>query len=129
MPVYEFRCQYCAEAGLPSYEIFHHGGPPEHRPLCPRHDIHLSRVYSFTKTIMFQDGYSPVTGGYVSSMSDTAEQLKRRSEELTNQTGIPHDLVPVHPSDMHSMTSTEEGRDAKYRKQTETGEREKKLWL
>ena len=128
MPVYEFRCPVCHPSHN-TYEIFHHGGPPDHKPVCPVHDEHLRRVFSFAKTVMFQDGYSPATGTYVSSHHDAAEQLKRKSEEAFQATGIPHDLVPVHPSDMAAMTSTEQGRDDAYRKATESGQREKKLWL
>lgn len=125
MPVYEFRCP----VDDATYEILHHGGPPPHIPICPTHDSHLRRVYSFTKTIMFQDGYSDATGSYVSSNRDMADQLKRKSDEATARTGIPHDFVPMHPSDMKAMASTEEGKDRAYRRATESGQREKKLWL
>jgi len=101
MPMYEYKCQHC-NIKFTSYTR----NDKIPCPLCARD---ASRRFSFAIQPSFQDGYTPTTGGYVASRHDLTEQLKRKSEELTNRNGIEHRLVPVDFRDMDACGVTPEG--------------------
>lgn len=126
MPIYEYTCPYCEPEVF--YTHFAHL-PPDPVPNCPQHDSTLKRVFSFSTPAMFQDGYDAQTGRYISSKRHHVETLKRLSDERTAATGIPHDYESLHPADANALNITEEARDVTYRRATEQGRREVKLYL
>lgn len=101
MPMYEYKCQHC---NITFTVLTRSDKNP--CPVCQRD---ATRRFSFAIQPSFQDGYTPTTGGYVSSRNDLSEQLKRKSEELTERNGIEHRLVPVDFRDMDACGVTKEG--------------------
>lgn len=101
MAMYEYRCPFCNLTYMATSR-----GDSNPCPICNRS---AKRNFRFAIQPSFQDGYTPTTGGYVASEHDLKEQLKRKSDELTNRNGIEHRLVPVDFRDMDACGVTKEG--------------------
>lgn len=155
MPVYEYQCPRCgnhlaismtiqeyeratAELSLEEeYRQLDEGLPPRTTlpPLCFHGgtgvgNTVMRRIFSFSKPPAFEEHFNLTTGTVTSSARAHANELKRMSEEASARTGMPHNFVPVHPSEAREAYGiTDEGLDSTYRKEVETGQREVKQWL
>ena len=73
--------------------------------------------------------FNYTVGKVISDKKQFAAELDRKSAEMTERTGTPHNYVPVDLSDKESLRVSDEGMDSTLRRQTETGQREVKQWL
>lgn len=131
MPIYEYRCPDCHTIRAYSLTISEYEAS-DLLPICFDHGaVHftMKRVFSFSKTPPFEEHFNLTTGEVTSSARSHADNLKRMSEEASLRTGMPHNFVPVHPSEAREAYGvTEEGLDSTYRKEVESGQREVKQW-
>ena len=126
MPIYEFKCEDCG-LDFQSFRSVGDTAPPN----CPTCRAVTKRKFSrFGMPVTFNEGWNQQLGSYVTSYRDHSEQLKRKSEADTLHTGIPCQYEPVHPADQREVFGiTDEGLDATYRRQTDTGQRQKQIWV
>jgi len=124
MPVYQYRCSACSVVGETFRKLS--DDPMVTCPECGKDD--LRRLYSFSLQPVMHEHFNHSVGELVSGRRDFAEKLRRKSEEASEQTGIPHNYVPVDLSDSEGLNVTEEGMDSTLRRRTETGQREVKKW-
>jgi hypothetical protein len=89
----------------------------------------LRRVYSFRPGKVTHEHFNHTVGKVISDPKQFKSELARKSAEMTERTGIPHNYVPVDLNDKESLRVSEEGMDSTLRRQTETGQREVKQWL
>lgn len=67
------------------------------------------RVWGFHMARVWHEHWNPSTGSVVSSRQQFRDDLKRRSEEATERTGIPHNFVEVDITDKKALGVTDEG--------------------
>lgn len=132
MPVYEYRCPGCGDTRSFTLSIEQYD-QSQLMPICfndPADPHPMKRIFSFSKPPAFEEHFNLTTGTVTSSPRAHANELKRMSEEASARTGMPHNFVPVHPSEAREAYGiTDEGLDSTYRKEVETGQREVKQWL
>lgn len=125
MPVYLYRCRGCQTHGE---KFQHHNDDPMlDCPDCGK--PMLRRVYSFKPAKVMHEHFNHTVGKVISDKKQFAAELDRKSAEMTERTGTPHNYVPVDLSDKESLRVSDEGMDSTLRRQTETGQREVKQWL
>ncbi len=125
MPVYLYRCGACLANGEKWQSI-----KEDRLVVCPEcHEPELRRVYSFSLATVMHEHFDHTVGKVISDRRQFVSELKRKSEEATERTGIPHNYVPVDLSDRESLNVTEEGMDSTLRRTTNEGKREVKKWL
>lgn len=117
MPVYEFRC--------PHGDTLDTDRTP---PFCDECMSPMRRIWSFSFKRPMADHYNPSVGSYVRSEQDFTDKLKAMSDEATERTGIPHNYVPVDPTDRKALGVTDEGLDATYDAEVRAGKRDVKVW-
>ena len=81
----------------------------------------LRRVYAFVAGRPMPEHFNLAAGRFVRTEHDLNEFYKRKSDELTERTGIVHDLQPVSQSEKSALNVTAEGLDATVRRREETG--------
>lgn len=102
MPLYEFRCRNC--------------GNTEHRTsrsqptcvMCGPDGTLMKRVYGFNMASVWQEHYNESVGEVISDEKQFKNALRRKGEEATERTGIPHSFVPAE-GDAKSMGVSDEG--------------------
>lgn len=122
MPMYEYRCRVCGHSTLHKEQL-------TETPVCHCKEGLLQRVWSFSFNKPMQPHFNSSVGKYVSNDNQFKDELKRKSEEATLRTGVEHNYQPIDIADRESLGVTDEGLDATMRRQTDTGERERKLIL
>lgn len=125
MPVYSYRCRGCQVNGEKWQK--HTDDPLLVCPECGK--ATLRRVYSFKPGRVTHEHFNHTVGKVISDQKQFKSELDRKSEEMTERTGIPHNYVPVDLSDRESLRVNDDGMDSTMRRQTETGQREVKQWL
>ena len=78
---------------------------------------------------VMHEHFNHSVGKPISDRRQFAAELRRKSEEMTERTGTPHNYVAVDLGDKTGLNVTDEGMDSTLRRQTETGQREVKKWL
>lgn len=69
----------------------------------------LRRSFELAIAPVMQEHYNPSVDGYVSSMREFKDKLKRGSEEYFKRTGIESNFVPA---DKEALGATDEGLDS-----------------
>lgn len=108
MALYEYRCLDCDERFTSS----EYGLENNLNPLTGHRQV--VRIYSFAFHRPFDEHYNPSVGSVVRSKRDLNEQLARKSEEITERTGIPHQLAQADLRDRDIFPVTEEGLGDQY---------------
>jgi hypothetical protein len=81
----------------------------------------IRRVYSFIAGRPMPEHFNLAAGKFVRTEAQLNEHYKRKSDELTERTGIVHDLQPVSQSDKQALNVTAEGLDATVKRREATG--------
>lgn len=112
MTIYGFKCRECGNVEDSS----------NRSPRPCRCGGLLKRDYS---TVSFGNvlhgHYNQSMGCYVNGKQGFSEALKRKSEEATLSTGIPHNFQEIDASDPKSVGATDEGLENSYRVRTDLG--------
>lgn len=119
MPLYEFRCRICRN----EYLSTDREPPTVHCGRCSNND--WKRVWSVQIAPVMQAHWNQTVGGEVSDMKKFKHELAKKSAEMTERTGVPHDYQPVDPRDRDSMRVTDEGLDSTYDRKVKTGQLER----
>ena len=119
MALYEYRCRSCGETWTdPEY-----GLEREYRHHCKGAAVldsgfyesgEIVRVYSFAFHRDFAPHYNYGMGAAVSSKRQLEEELRKKSEEATNRTGVLHDYRSADLRDRDIFPVTDEGLDSTY---------------
>lgn len=119
---YEYRCQVCGA-------VFR-SNERASKSFCQCGGV-AQRLWGFQMTPVMHHHHNSVTGSVISDRNQFKSELKRKSDEATERTGIPHNYVPADMSDTKSLRVTDDGLRETYDRQIRTGEREKgaKSWL
>jgi len=122
MPLYEYRCDGCGEI-----EVLQRirDDALEVCPICDEGGIR--RCYKAVQIApVMQEHFNHAIGKVISDKKTFVSELARKSDEMTERTGIPHNYVEVDLSEKEALGATEEGMDSTMRRRTETGQREAK---
>jgi hypothetical protein len=65
--------------------------------------------------------FNQSTGTYISNTREFADELKRKSEEMSNRTGMTHNYQPVDVTDMKALGVTDEGLEHTHKVHRDTG--------
>src|SRR5688572_16350362 len=122
MPTYEYRCPECGQYAS-HFHAFDQSSTPHQCARCHMYPIDKI-VSNFSIAAPMQDHFNTAVNKPISSMRTLKAELNRKSEELTERTGIPHNYQPVDLRDKEGLGVTDEGLDSTYARQTATGERE-----
>lgn len=95
MAVYGYRCRICQKSTEASFPLGEAPGSITHS--C---GLEAPRQFTSFATHIFRPAYNPSVGKYISSDRQFRDELKRASEEQTALTGIEHNYVPMHPSEV-----------------------------
>lgn len=125
MPVYDYVCK----GGCGSH--FQWATREGHRTRCPACETGtVMRQWGFRMAPVMHAHLNHTTGTVVSDPRQFERDLRRKSEEMSERTGIPHNYVPADRNDVKKLGVTEEGLDSTYNRKVASGELEKgsKTW-
>jgi hypothetical protein len=97
MPVYEYKC------GNGHVESHYFHVDDRWRPVglaCFECAGQMHRVFSFRPARVMHEHFNESVGQPVSSMRQFEDILKRRNDEMTERTGIPHNAEAMSFSDL-----------------------------
>ena len=114
MAIYEFRCQNCGRSNETQVR--------EASLYCDACGHQMKRVWSFQAAPVWQAHQNMTTGTVISDPRQFERELRQKSVEATERTGIPHNFVPADMSDVRKLGVTGEGLDATEKRKRETGE-------
>lgn len=118
MAMYEYRCTGCRDTTTLDVRV---RLPELPCVTCGTKTTH-KRVFSFTVQPMMHEHWNKAVGAPISDMGQFRRELKRRSEEATEHTGIEHSYVPVEHGDAAAVGATNEGIDESNRIRSKLGE-------
>lgn len=101
MTLYEYRCQDCG------HRVLSDECADEICTVCC--GARGQRIWSFSNATIMHEHMNTTLGEPVSSMRQFKDGLKRKSEEATARTGIPHNFQPIDPTDKKALGVTDEG--------------------
>lgn len=101
MPVYEFKCDSCG-LQIEKYYQFTDAQVAECHGMMRK----LLPKFQYTR---FSEVYSPGLGKEVNSRGRYKEELKIKSEQVSERTGILHNFQPVDLSDKKALGVTDQG--------------------
>lgn len=122
MPIYEYRC-YIVCGDIDIFQKI------SDEPLkdCPECGHPVRRVYGSIKMApVMQEHFNHSVGKLISDPKQFDAELKRKSEEMTERTGMKHNYVAADMSDQTALKATDEGMDSTMSRKTKSGERESK---
>lgn len=129
MPTYEFACDHCGSVALSQHSF-------EEDTFSLTFCCHncqsgtLRRQVSSFGIISGVDGhYNHSLGRYVTGMRDFKSGLARKSDQMTERTGIPHNYEPIDHMEKKALGVTEEGLDSTRAAEMAQGKREARKWL
>lgn len=101
MPIYEFKCDTCGAITEKYYEF---------------NDAHVAECHGLMRKLLprfqytrFNEVYSPGLGKEVNSRGRYKADLRAKSEQVSERTGMLHDFQPVDLSDKKALGVTDEG--------------------
>ena len=100
MPMYEFRCLTCGNPVVSDDRV---NGPDACHPSCGATEG-FKRVYSFQMAPVMHSHLNSTTGTVISDRRGFKDALARKSDEMTERTGMPHNYVEVAPGDTTGVT-------------------------
>jgi len=126
MPLYEYKCPQCGETKVQEKAVEHRNQLPacHHGQLAYK----MKRKYSFSAHL-FDAGYNASLGVEVSSQRQLESEARRLSDLHSERTGYPANFVPVDLSDTKALGVDGAGAESTMKHQTDTGQREAKLYL
>lgn len=105
MPIYEYRCPECATRVTSTSRANTLPGPC-HACAFPGP---LRRVFSFAFKPIMHSHFNNTVGKPISDIKQFRSELSRKSDEATEQTGIPHNFQPIEAGDHAALGATNEG--------------------
>jgi len=102
--IYEYRCPKCRALTTST-----HRGDRLHEPCGACGHSPLHRKFSVAVKPMMHEHFNKAVGKPISSMRQFKDELKAASEKATEETGIPHNYVPVEYGDREAFGATGEG--------------------
>jgi predicted nucleic acid-binding Zn ribbon protein len=125
MPTYEYRCT-CERRKLivcssedPTKTLYDNG-----QMTCEVCSSTFLRVFSFRAAPVMHSHWNDSVGEEVSSMAGFKDALKRKSDEATERTGIPHDFQPIDWHDPAVAPKSDAGMQSTHDRAVATGQRE-----
>lgn len=85
MAIYEYKCDNCNTI----WTTTQYGRESSPCPDCTRP---IRRLFSFAIAKSMPDHFNDSVGRYVTNKRDLSDELKRKSEDAMERTGIPHDF-------------------------------------
>jgi hypothetical protein len=121
--LYDYRCPSC---NLLVQSL--HRADTLDRP-CTRcgHEKH-KRVWGFRMGRVMHEHFNASVGRPISDPKQFRAELRRKSDEMSERTGMVHNYVEVDPSEPASLGVTAEGLDETARAKHDSGEMEKVPW-
>lgn len=123
--IYAYKCRECgarAESATRADRL------PEFVHLRQDTDVEVGCPGSFTRDYsglqfagVMQEHYNFTTHSAISSNRQFSDQLKRISDERSNELGMEHRFEPVDPVDKKALGVTDEGMDATNRQRRKEG--------
>jgi predicted PP-loop superfamily ATPase len=119
VPYFEFKCRACGARTLTQDR--EHG--PRIACSCSADVDGASwkRVWSVQIAPVMHAHMNSTTGTVVSSGRQFRDELRRKSDEMTERTGMPHNYVEVDRNDTKSLRVTDEGLDTTYDRKRAAG--------
>lgn len=117
VPFYEFKCTGCGARTLTQNR---EGGPAVACMSCV--NASWKRVWSVQFAPVMHAHLNKTTGSVVSSRRQFRDELARKSDEMTERTGMPHNYVEVDSKDTASLKVTDEGLDTTYDRKRAQGQ-------
>lgn len=102
MAVFSYRCPGCDARHSTVGAV---GADPP-RVYCETCDAWMKRDYRTDRPLpapVWQEHWNPSTNSLISDRKQLAAELRRKSDEASEHTGIAHSYVPVDRADIPSM--------------------------
>ena len=119
MPMYEYRCGSCGSVFLDRCQ----GSTRE----CACGAV-AKRVWGFRVTNYVRGWVDPLSGIEFSDQKKAEHEMRKRSEEATERTGIPHSFTFADWRDVKTLKVTDEGLDATYDHRVRSGKPVGEAW-
>ena len=123
MPMYEYVCRFCRLTTLSSSR-----NEPTVRCECGNNT--WKRKWSVNFGTVMHSHMDSTTGKLISDPKQFKNELRAKSDEMSERTGLEHDYQPVDPHDTSGLKVTEDGLRETYDRKVRTGEIERSTsWL
>jgi len=112
MPSYPYRCRLCGDPYLFVMSVTEH----DHFGLRCHCGGELRRVWTVPyvlKAGFMETHFNHTTGSVVTNMADFREQLKIKSDQMSERLGFEQRLVPVDPDQPKALGVTPDGLEGK----------------
>jgi predicted nucleic acid-binding Zn ribbon protein len=103
MPTYALRCRCCNRHWDEYRPTFTPDGLPRDCPACGGPVVRRWTPPYVLRTGFVETHFNHTTGEIVHNQSEFRDQLKRKSDEASERTGIEHRFVPVDPDQPRAL--------------------------
>lgn len=105
--MYSYLCPNCDAEQIHSTMLPLGVGLDEPCDVCD-HPYVVRAICRLNFTLSLPEHFNNSTGKYVSNRRDFSDQLKRKSDEMSERTGMHHNYVPVDPTDKKAVGVTDD---------------------
>lgn len=100
--MYSYLCDRCGHENISSTRLPIGGKLFQPCDNCG-HPHQTRAICRLNTTLSLPEHFNTSTGKYVTNRRDFADQLKYKSDEMSDRTGMDHNYVPVDPHDAKAV--------------------------